>query len=96
MAHSKNKYQRRAVPVAMLGLLKTVKNFKPLFEFIEPLMADEEKKIQQGLGWFLREAWKIKREELKVSAEMEDEAPRTIYQYATEKMTVQEKQKLKK
>ncbi|HCO96825.1 MAG TPA: hypothetical protein DIU00_23280 [Phycisphaerales bacterium] len=53
---AKNKYQRRAVPVAMLALLKTTDDYARLFDFIEPLMMDSERFVQQGLGWFLREA----------------------------------------
>jgi len=94
---AKNKYQRRAVPVAMLDLLKTTKNYKPLFSFIEPLMMDPEKKVQQGLGWFLREAWKIKRKETETFLlKWKDKAPRVIFQYATEKMTAREKKRFKK
>lgn len=94
---AKNKYQRRAVPVAMLELLKTSRNFKPMFAFIEPLMMDEEKKVQQGLGWFLREAWKINKEETeKFLLKWKDRSPRTIYQYAAEKMTAQQKKKFKR
>ena len=87
---AKNKYQRRAVPVAMLPLLKTTKNYKTLFSFINPLMMDEEKKVQQGLGWFLREAWKIKRKETETFLlKWKNKAPRVIFQYATEKMTAE-------
>jgi 3-methyladenine DNA glycosylase AlkD len=92
-----NKYQRRAVPVAMLPLLKTVKGFKALFAFIEPLMTDPEEKVQQGLGWFLREAWKIKRKETEAFLlKWKNTAGRKIFQYATEKMTAAEKKKFKK
>lgn len=94
---AKNKYQRRAVPVAMLELLKTRKNFKTLFTFIEPLMTDDEKKVQQGLGWFLREAWKIKRRETEsFLLKWKNDAPRTIFQYATEKMTGKEKERFRR
>jgi len=94
---AKNKYQRRAVPVAMIDLLKTTKDFKPLFAFIEPLMTDSERKVQQGLGWFLREAWKIKRKETeKFLLKWKNTARRTIFQYATEKMTTKEKIRFRK
>ncbi len=94
---AKNKYQRRAVPVAMLELLKTAKNYEPMFVFIEPLMTDEEEKVQQGLGWFLREAWKIKRKETEIFLlKWKNNAPRKIYHYATEKMTAQEKKRFKR
>lgn len=94
---AQNKYQRRAVPVAMLPLLKTQKSFKPLFTFIEPLMMDPEKKVQQGLGWFLREAWKLQPKDTETFLlKWKNESPRTIFQYATEKMSPQQKKRFKK
>jgi 3-methyladenine DNA glycosylase AlkD len=94
---AKNTYQRRAVPVAMLPLLKTTKNYKSLFSFIELLMMDGEKKVQQGLGWFLREAWKIKAKETEAFLlKWKDKSPRVIFQYATEKMTAGKKKRFKK
>lgn len=92
-----NKYQRRAVPVSMLSLLKTAEDFGVLFDVIEPLMLDPEEKVQQGLGWFLREAWKLKREPTEAFLlKWKDRAPRTIIQYATEKMTPEEKKRFKR
>ncbi|MBN9661198.1 MAG: DNA alkylation repair protein [Acidobacteria bacterium] len=82
------RFQRRAVPVAMLSLLKTPAPTMELLAFVRPLMLDPERVVQQGLGWFLRETWK--REPKPVEAllmEFKDQAPRVIYQYATEKMT---------
>jgi len=94
---AKNKYQRRAVPVAMIEILKDTANYKPLFEFIEPLMMDEERMVRQGLGWFLREAWKIRKKETEAFLlKWKNKAPRLIYQYATEKMTAEEKKRFKK
>ena len=55
-----NKFQRRAVPVSLICQLEGHDNYDALFEFIEPLMMDSEKTVQQGVGWFLREAWKLK------------------------------------
>ncbi|MGE5569606.1 MAG: DNA alkylation repair protein [Rhodospirillales bacterium] len=82
------KYQRRAVPVAMLGLLKRDEDVEPLLDFLRPLMADGERVVQQGLGWFLREAWKKRPEPVEAFLlEYRDSAPRLIFQYATEKMT---------
>lgn len=81
------KYQRRAVPVAMLGLLKAPKKPAPLLAFLRPLMMDPERVVQQGLGWFLRETWK--RQPAAVEdflLEWKDRAPRLIFQYATEKI----------
>ena len=92
-----NKYQRRAVPVAMIELLKSTKDYAPLFAFIEPLMLDSDRVVHQGLGWFLREAWKLKRKEAEAFLlKWKDEAPRLIFQYATEKMTAKEKERFRK
>jgi 3-methyladenine DNA glycosylase AlkD len=94
---AKNKYRRRAAPVAMIEILKDTANYKSLFEFIEPLMMDEERPVRQGLGWFLREAWKIRKNETEeFLLKWKNEAPRLIYQYATEKMTAKEKKRFKK
>ena len=45
---SSYKYQRRAVPVTLIGVLKGTHDFKPLFRLIEPLMGDSEKVVWQG------------------------------------------------
>ena len=85
---SRHKFQRRAVPVAMLGLLKTDSKPGPLIEFLRPMMMDAERVVHQGLGWFLREAWKKEPKPVEAFlAEWKDRAPRLIFQYATEKMT---------
>ena len=92
-----NKYQRRAVPVAMLPLLKSTKDYATLFAFVEPLMMDSERVVHQGLGWFLREAWKIKKKPTEdYLLKWKHDAARVIFQYATEKMTPEQKKRFKK
>ncbi len=94
---SELKYQRRSVPVSMLGLLKAEDDFRPLVEFIRPMMMDEERVVHQGLGWFLREAWK--KQPAVVEAfllKWKDTAPRLIFQYATEKMTAAERARFRR
>jgi 3-methyladenine DNA glycosylase AlkD len=82
------KYQRRAVPVSMLGLLKAKPAVEPLLEFLRPLMLDPERVVHQGLGWFLRETWKQAPKPVEAFLkEWKDQSPRLIFQYATEKMT---------
>lgn len=89
---STSKWKRRAVPVSMLGLLKETEDYSQLLEFISPMMMDNERVVHQGLGWFLREAWKIKPEWVETYLmEWKDTAPRLISQYATEKMTAEKK-----
>jgi 3-methyladenine DNA glycosylase AlkD len=95
--NARNTYQRRAVPVAMVPLLKTADDYKPFFTFIEPLMMDPERKVQQGLGWFLREAWKRKKRETEsFLLKWKDDAGRVIFQYATEKMTPAQKKRFRR
>jgi 3-methyladenine DNA glycosylase AlkD len=94
---SAHKYQRRAVPVARLGLLKTAPDYRPLLDFLKPMMHDEERVVHQGLGWFLREAWK--RQPAPVESfllNFKDTAPRLIFQYATEKMSAEQKQRFRR
>jgi 3-methyladenine DNA glycosylase AlkD len=94
---AKNKYQRRAVPVAMLELISATGDYALLFDFIEPLMTDNERVVHQGLGWFLREAWKIKKKQTETFLfKWKNDAARVIFQYATEKMTPEQKKRFKK
>ena len=94
---AKNKYQRRAVPVAMIELLKSTNDYDYLFSFIEPLMLDSERMVHQGLGWFLREAWKIKKKQTEIFLlKWKNDAARVIFQYATEKMTPEQKKRFRK
>jgi 3-methyladenine DNA glycosylase AlkD len=94
---AKNKYQRRAVPVAMIELLKSTDDYASLFTFIEPLMLDSERMVHQGLGWFLREAWKIKKKQTETFLlKWKNDAARVIFQYATEKMTPEQKKRFRK
>lgn len=87
-----NKFQRRAVPVSLIKLLKHAKDFGPFYRMIEPMMMDPEREVHQGIGWFLREAWKLKRMETEeILLRWKDKAPRLIFQYACEKMTAENK-----
>ncbi|MFH0760593.1 MAG: DNA alkylation repair protein [Bacteroidota bacterium] len=89
---SEYKFQRRCVPVTLIKSLKTVPDFNTLFDFIEPLMTDPEREVHQGAGWFLREAWKKNREVTeRFLYKHKNTAPRLIIQYATEKMTKEER-----
>ena len=91
------KFQRRCVPVTFIKLLKTGVEFQDLFSFTESLMNDPEREVHQGMGWFLREAWKIKPEETEAFLlKWKDTAPRLIFQYACEKMKPEEKVRFRK
>ncbi|MBI5280261.1 MAG: DNA alkylation repair protein [Candidatus Solibacter usitatus] len=94
---SKFRFQRRAAPVAMLNLLKGKFKARELLQFVRPLMMDEERVVQQGMGWFLRELWKKDRAPVEAFLlEWKDRAPRLIFQYATEKMDAEEKARFRR
>lgn len=91
------KYQRRAVPVSLLPLVKKNRHVRPLLEFFQPMMMDPERVVHQGLGWFLREAWKAQPAPVEaLLAAWKDRAPRLIYQYATEKMSMEARARFKR
>lgn len=93
---AENKYQRRSVPVTLVKVLKEDPDVERLFSFIECLMTDPEREVHQGTGWFLREAWK--RQPAKTEAFLmrwKDTCPRLIIQYATEKISKEDRVKFK-
>lgn len=83
---SPDKFKRRAVAVTMVESLAKL-DAGLWLAFVEPLMADAERVVHQGVGWFLREVWK--KQQAPVESFLlrhRDTAPRLIFQYATEKM----------
>jgi len=91
------KFQRRCVPVTLIKHIKKTRQVMPSILFVEKLMADSERKVHQGMGWFLREAWKISPSETESFLEKwKDTAPRLIIQYACEKMTPENKLRFKR
>lgn len=92
-----SKWKRRAVPVTMLELLKKPGRYEPLLEFVRPMMLDEERVVHQGLGWFLREAWKKQAPPVEAFLlGFRETAPRLIFQYATEKMTPEQRERFRR
>jgi 3-methyladenine DNA glycosylase AlkD len=91
------KFQRRCVPVTLIKHMKKTRQVLPSILFVEKLMSDFEREVHQGMGWFLREAWKISPAETEIFLEKwKDTAPRLIIQYACEKMTAESKLRFKK
>ena len=86
------KFQRRCVPVTLIKHIKKTGQVMPSIRFVEKLMNDPEREVHQGMGWFLREAWKISPAEVEAFLdEWKETAPRLIIQYACEKMTAEKK-----
>jgi len=90
-------WKRRAVPVTLVEALKTDIPLERILSVIEPLMPDNERKVQQGLGWLLREAWKKYPDKTeKFLLKWKDTCGRTIIQYATEKMNKEDRIRFRK
>lgn len=93
---SEFRWKRRAVPVALLAFKKDREKIPALLRFIRPMMLDEERVVHQGLGWFLREAWKVNPKAVEpFLGEWKDKSARLIFQYATEKMTAKQKMRFR-
>lgn len=91
------KFQRRCLLVTLIKHIKKTQQVMPSILFVEKLMTDPEREVHQGMGWFLREAWKISPAEVELFLEKwKDTAPRLIIQYACEKMVTEDKMRFKK
>jgi 3-methyladenine DNA glycosylase AlkD len=94
---AESKWKRRVVPVSLIKSLKDFTDIQEVLDFLTPMMLMPEKVVHQGLGWFLREAWKIYPQPVEQFLMIwKDSAPRLIFQYATEKMTPDHKAQFKK
>jgi 3-methyladenine DNA glycosylase AlkD len=90
-------FQRRCVPVTFIKSLKNTSSPGTLFRIIEPLMKDDVREVQQGTGWFLREAWKkFPQETEQFLRQWKNSSPRLIFQYACEKMDKEYRQQFRK
>jgi 3-methyladenine DNA glycosylase AlkD len=96
---SPSEWQRRAVPVSFVELLKLKRELEleEVIHIIEPLMEDESEYVQKALGTLLREFWKKQPQETeKFLFEWKDKSARLIMRYASEKMDKEYKKKFKK
>jgi len=90
-------FQRRAVPVCLIKSAKKSTDILSYLAFLDPMMTDRERVVHQGLGWFLREAWKVHPGPVEeFLMKWKEDAARLIFQYATEKMAKEERVKYKR
>lgn len=93
---SESKWTRRVAAVTMLWQ-KTRLPVSELLDFVKPLMRDEARPVQQGVGWLLRELWKLYPREVEdFLFEHKETAPRLIIQHATEKMNKDKKKRYRR
>ena len=87
----------RTMVRTMVDLVKKARSVRSMLKFVRPMMMDDDRFVQQGIGWFLREAWKRQPEPVEsLLLKYKDTAPRKIYQYATEKMTKEQRAKYRR
>jgi 3-methyladenine DNA glycosylase AlkD len=95
--NAESKWKRRVVPVSLIKSLKEYENIQDILDFLAPMMMQPEKVVHQGLGWFLREAWKVYPQPVEeFLLQWKENAPRLIFQYATEKMTPEQKNRFRR
>jgi|WetSurMetagenome_2_1015567.scaffolds.fasta_scaffold352919_2 3-methyladenine DNA glycosylase AlkD len=94
---SESRWKRRAAAVGLIKPVKHGMDVQTALEMIRPAMLDKERVVHQALGWFLREAWKLHPEVVEpFLSEYKNSCARLIIQYATEKMTVEQKGRYKR
>ncbi len=94
---SASEWQRRAVPVTLVELIKKGLNPEEALPLVEPIMLDQSEYVQKGIGTLLRGLWKNYPREIEdFLMAWKDQCARLIVQYATEKMDKESKLKFKK
>lgn len=82
-----SKWLRRAVPVGTIYAFYKQNDLKPVMRVADALINDPVREVGQGVGWMLRDAWKIYPKEIeKLLLKHVKTGNRTAYQYACEKM----------
>jgi len=84
---SQNRWLRRAAAVTLILPARKGNFLKDVFEIADSLLVDKDDLVQKGYGWMIREAGKMRQQEvfdyiMKKKAVM----PRTALRYAIEKM----------
>ncbi len=93
---SESTFTRRAVPVTLLCLRKTEMP-EVLLDYIEDMMDEQIREVHQGLGWLLREIWKLHPEPVEAFLlKHKQHGARLIYQYACEKMSKEQKERFRR
>ena len=94
---SNSEWKRRAVPVTLVELLTEDLKPETAIPLIEPIMLDDSKYVQKGIGTLLRGLWKTYPVEIEeFLLKWKDQCGRLIIQYATEKMDKEYRKKFRK
>ena len=92
-----SQWQRRAVPVTLVELLKEGLKPETALPIIEPIMLDDSEYVQKGIGTLLRGLWKKYPKKIEnFLLQWKDQCGRLIIQYATEKMDKENRKQFRK
>lgn len=96
---SKNPWKRRASVVSTIYYVskkRTPPSRQTVLSLVKPLLRDSDPYVQKGVGWQLREAYKLWPREIFVFLEeCVLELPAITFSYATEKLSPKDKRRLK-
>jgi 3-methyladenine DNA glycosylase AlkD len=93
----RSKWVRRCVPVGTICGFYKQKDIKPVKKAADALINDPVREVGQGVGWMLRDAWKVYPEQIeKLLLKHVKTGNRTAYQYACEKMDKEYRKKFRR
>ncbi len=96
---AKNPWEKRASVVSTIYYAsknRKAPSLKLVLELVEPLIGHKDPYVQKGVGWQLREAYKLHpKQVLAFLKKYNTRLPATVFSYATEKLPATEKKKLK-
>lgn len=93
---AESKWTRRVAAVTML-CQKDRLPVEEILSFIQPVMADRERAVQQGVGWLLKELWKLYPQQVEdFLFQSKETASKAIMQFATEKMHKDRKKRFRR
>lgn len=94
---SGSEWQRRAVPVTLVELVKNGLRSEDAFLLTDPIILDKSEYVQKGIGTLLRGLWKLHPVETEdYLLKWKDQCGRVIIQVATEKMEKEYRKKFRK
>ena len=94
---SDSQWQRRAVPVTLVELLREGLKTEVALPVVEPLMLDDSEYVQKGIGTLLRGLWKKYPKKIEnFLLQYKNQCGRLIIQYATEKMDKEYRKQFRK
>jgi len=94
-AKSKDRWHQRAAAVSLIHSTRQHKHFEHVQRVTEILLPSEDKMVQKGLGWLLREAAKANREQmLTYLMIIRQRAPRLVLRTACETLPASMKERV--